>query len=393
MRPKLFLVLKTAVLLVLGVLVLGSGQPRAELVLRVLLLEAKEAQANIGVHQRITIAGSTSYSAGELLLAAGTNGLLVNGENVGPWAEFAGGSFGLNGRSYRGSLLGVWQNGKLLLINRVGLEDYLKGVVPSEVPASFPFEVLKAQAVLARTYALSRLNPGGLYDLCADQRCQVYAGASAESPRHSQAVEATQGLIVSFGELPITAVYHADSGGYTAASEEVWGKALPYLVPRPDPYSQSPAGSWERVLEPAEVTRVLNSQGFDVGVVAGLEVLSYSESGRPTKLRVTGSAKMLEFAGPQATRLLRALGLPSTRVRFEGWRVFGQGSGHGVGMSQWGAKGFADQGRDFRQILGYYYPGTFLSSFEVVAGVKAKLLSVTPTLNPNRMLSEAAVVR
>ena len=95
-------------------------------------------------------------------------------------------------------------------------------------------------------------------------------------------------------------------------------------------------------------------------MVAGLEVLSYSESGRPTKLRVTGSAKMLEFAGPQATRLLRALGLPSTRVRFEGWRVFGQGSGHGVGMSQFGADGLGRQGKSYAEILEHFYPGTKL---------------------------------
>jgi len=110
-----------------------------------------------------------------------------------------------------------------------------------------------------------------------------------------------------------------------------------------------------------------------VGTVQSITPLFMSESGRPLRLRVVGSNGSAELDAPQSTRLLRGLGLPSTRVRFDGWQVFGQGSGHGVGMSQWGARGLALQGWDFRQILGYYYPGTFLSSFEVVAGIWEKL--------------------
>ncbi len=345
-----------------------------DLLLRVLLTEASGGSVQLGPHQRNSVSGSQDFSAGTLRVTAGSGEVLIDGQSAGPWVEFVpleGFSFG--GRSYRGNLLAVWQAGRVLFINRVWLEDYLLGVVPSEVPASFPDSVLQAQAILARTFALYRLNPQGLYDLCATERCQVYLGRSVETPRHTSAVYATRSLIVSYNQKPITAVYHSDSGGYTAASAEVWGNSVPYLVARPDPFTSSPSSTWSRTLSPAAVARSLASLGIQVGTVQAITPLFISESGRPLRLRIVGSSRSVELDAPQSTRLLRGLGLPSTRVRFDGWQVYGQGSGHGVGMSQWGARGLALQGWDFRQILGYYYPGTFLSSFEVVAGLQDKL--------------------
>jgi stage II sporulation protein D len=403
---------------VLGLLLgLALAQaPVQDLVLRVLLEEAKEATVGVNAHLRLSGYGEQNQPAASVKLGVSGAEVLVNGQPSGPWVEFqpTDGLFTLEGKPYRGSLQAVAQSGRLLLINRVWLEDYLLGVVPGEVPRSFPAEVLRAQAILARTFALYRLNPKALYDLCDDERCQVYLGYRAETPEHSAAVQATRGLIVSYGQQPITAVYHADSGGYTAASAEVWGGSVPYLIARPDPYSQSPKGVWGFSLSPQAVDRQLVAQGVPVGEVQGLEIVQYSESGRVARLRVRGSLKSTDLIGPQATRFLRGLGLPSTRITLNpvygsavpqgtvrpvygsavpqgtvrpvygsavpqgivrGWDVTGFGVGHGVGMSQWGARGFALQGWDFKQILGYYYPGTFLSSFEVVEGLRQKLLA------------------
>ncbi|WP_027876141.1 SpoIID/LytB domain-containing protein [Meiothermus cerbereus] len=355
-------------------LLLGVAQAQQDLLLRVLLTEASAGIVQLGPHQRQSAYGVRTFDAATLRVTAGSGEVLVDGQSAGPWVEFVPvDGFTLGGRSYRGNLLVVWQAGRALFINRVWLEDYLLGVVPGEVPASFPDSVLQAQTILARTFALYRLNPKGLYDLCATERCQVYLGRSAETPRHTSAVYATRSLIVSYNHKPITAVYHADSGGYTAASAEVWGNNVPYLVSRPDPFAQSPNSTWSRTLTPDAVAKALAGLGIQVGTVQSITPLFMSESGRPLRLRVVGSNGSVELDAPQSTRLLRGLGLPSTRVRFDGWQVFGQGSGHGVGMSQWGARGLALQGWDFRQILGYYYPGTFLSSFEVVAGIWEKL--------------------
>ncbi|PZA06859.1 MULTISPECIES: SpoIID/LytB domain-containing protein [unclassified Meiothermus] len=362
-------------LLALAVFLATALAQQPDLLLRVLLLEAPSAQITLGSHQRITAGGRQAFPGGPVGLAQSGSEVLVDGQKVGPWVELAGDGFILGDKAYRGSLLVVAQNGRLLLINRVWLEDYLLGVLPAEVPRSFPAAALQAQAILARTFALSRLNPSGLYDLCADERCQVYGGRGVETPEHTAAVQATRTLIVSYANQPIAAVYHADSGGYTAAAEEVWGRSVPYLLPRPDPYSQSPKSPWALTLSPAAVAQRLLAQGAAVGEVLSLEVLSYTDSGRPSRVRVRGSLRAVELAGAEATRFLRGLGLPSTRISINGWQVSGRGLGHGVGMSQWGAKGFAQQGWDFRQILGYYYPGTFLSSFEVVSGLHDKLVA------------------
>jgi len=348
-----------------------------DLLLRVLLGEAREATVALGVHRRTTAGGALDFTAGTLRISAGPGEVVVAGQGVGPWVELAApDGFIWNGQAYRGNLLAVWRNGQIAFINRVWLEDYLLGVVPSEVPASFPSAVLQAQAILARTFALYRLNPAGLYDICANEKCQVYRGKAAEQPQHSEAVLATRSLIVSYGQKPITAVYNADSGGYTASAAEVWGNAVPYLVAKPDPYSQSPNGSWSRTLYSATIASALSAMGITVGTVQALQPIFYSESGRPLQLQVVGSAGSVELDGPQSTKLLRRLGLPSTKVRFEGWQVYGQGNGHGVGMSQWGARGLALQGWDYRMILGYYYPGTFLSSFEVVVGLQDQLAAM-----------------
>jgi stage II sporulation protein D len=355
---------------------LGLSLAQNDLILRVLLNESPQAQIAVGSHRRITGYGESDAPASTLNLRAEGNEILLGGENVGPWLELSGEGFAMNGRSYRGNFLGIAQNGKLLLINRVYLEDYLLGVVPSEIPGNFPPAVMQAQAILARTFAIFKLNPSGFYDICADERCQVYQGRGVETSAHSGAVYATRGLIVSYDNRPITAVYHADSGGHTANSEEVWGKAVPYLVAQPDPYSQSPKGTWNQTLSPAAVARSLGNMGMSVGTVQSIETLFYTSSGRPARLRIVGSGKSLTLSATETTKLLRALGLPSTRVQLSGWQVTGQGMGHGVGMSQWGAKGFAAQGWDYRQILGYYYPGTFLAGFDVITGIQDQLIAL-----------------
>ena len=354
-----------------------AAAQQQDLLLRVLLTEGSVGTLSIGSHERVNGAGSQAVGGGSFRLSAGSGQVLVDGQAAGNWVEFAAlEGFSFAGKTYRGNLMAVSQGGRLLFINRVWLEDYLLGVVPSEVPISFPDAVLQAQAILARTFALYRLNPDGLYDICATERCQVYKGREVETSRHSSAVLATKGLIVSYDQQPITAVYSSDSGGFTASSGEVWGTDKPYLVARPDPYSSSPGGTWNLTLSPAAIARELGELNLSVGTVQALQVLAYSTSGRPSSLRVVGSSRSINLSAVQASRVLRGVGLRSTRVEIRGLSVTGWGNGHGVGMSQWGARGLAREGWDFRQILGYYYPGTFLSSFEVVAGLQNKLYSL-----------------
>jgi stage II sporulation protein D len=152
----------------------------------------------------------------------------------------------LGGRSYRGSLR-VTGGRSVRVVNLVGLEPYLWGVVPSEMPDRWPTEALQAQAVVARTYALTHLQKGGDFDLFPDTRSQVYGGVAAESEPAREAVGATAGDVVLYKGALAQTFFYSSSGGRTADVQDVWlgSKPVPYLVSVPDPYDTlSPYHDW-----------------------------------------------------------------------------------------------------------------------------------------------------
>jgi stage II sporulation protein D len=159
---------------------------------------------------------------------------------------------------------------------------------------------------------------------------------------------------------PILAVYHSASGGRTAASEEVWGGRLPYLVSRPVP-GESPATRWRIAVSDEALGRALESLGLPIGPVRDIEILERSASGRVRRAEVRGAQGERELSGRD---LRTAGGLPGTRfeVEREGTSLVfaGAGLGHGVGMSQYGALAMARRGAGYREILGHFYPGTHL---------------------------------
>lgn len=265
------------------------------------------------------------------------------------------------GQSYRGAIRFVAEDRSLRVINVVDLETYLRGVIPAEMQASWDLEALKAQAVAARTYTLASLDPAAGYDVCATIECQKYDGVTIEHPRSDQAITETAGVVLTYGGDFARTYYHADSGGVLASSSEVWGNASPYLVAQQDVAHNSPHRSWERALDPGRIAASLQGRGLGVGEVSALRVVGYSESGRVESLEVTGTQASRLLSGPSLTKLLREWGLKSTRFRMMGaLAVRGDGWGHGVGMSQYGARSLARSGYDYSQILGFYYPATEL---------------------------------
>ncbi len=172
-----------------------------------------------------------------------------NGETAlsGPLTIRAGTSLGFAGRTYRGTFRVSVVDGKLRLVNLVGLERYLYGVVPSESPHDWPAEALKAQAVVARSYALASLKPGSDFDVYSDVRSQVYYGISHEFPESTQAVKDTNGEVVLYkGEVART-FFFSTSGGRTSSITDAWPKAKPepYLISVDDPYDDtSPYHNW-----------------------------------------------------------------------------------------------------------------------------------------------------
>jgi stage II sporulation protein D len=273
----------------------------------------------------------------------------------------------LNGRPYRGILeLRRTPQGRLTVINALDLEEYLYGVVRSEMDPRWPPEVLKAQAIAARSLGLywaGRYAAEG-YDVRATIENQVYGGVAAEDPRSTAAVDATRGIVMTFGGRPVFAAYHTDSGGATENSEFVWGSVTPYLRGVDDPYARDPANQaheWTLRLSLADLDGRLQRAGRPAGGLQRLEVAATSPTGRVVSLRAIGGAGVVEVRGTEFRNAVGPNVLRSTlftiRIIGDGVEFAGRGFGHGVGMSQWGARGLAMAGRDGAAILRYYYTG------------------------------------
>lgn len=262
--------------------------------------------------------------------------------------------------------------GRLTVINELDLEEYLYGVLKMEVDPRWPVETLKAQAVASRTLALSSLNrfQSEGYDVRATTDTQVYGGLSAEDPRATAAVDATRGEIMTFQGQPIFAAYHSDSGGYTESAELVWGGRYPYLRGVPDPTSNgSPTQEWTLRLDLSAFEDRLRRAGKLVSGISLIDVVEVTPSGRAGTVRIVSSQGTLLLKGTELRTVLGPEVLRSTlfTVRLisgeqAAVEFIGRGSGHGVGLSQWGARGQALLGRTYTEILSYYYTGITLET-------------------------------
>src|SRR3954447_4478053 len=226
---------------------------------RVLLADGKKAMLNS------VVAWSVVDAAGQkAALAPGTltlkPKLALPGRRLTPPLTFTSKQpLVVDGKPYRGKIRVLGDGKTLQVVDVLGLEAYLKGVVPAEMPSAWLPEALKAQAVAARSYALANLTKGGEYDLFADTRSQVYGGLDAEVTATSDAVDATKGEIVLYNGKVANTLFFSTSGGRTASAAETTGTAVPYLVSVVDPYdTASPYHDWGPVLfDAAKVSKQL----------------------------------------------------------------------------------------------------------------------------------------
>jgi stage II sporulation protein D len=197
-------------------------------------------------------------------------------------------------------------------------------------------------------------------------RGQVYGGVDAESPAVLAAIQATRGEYLAWQSEPILAVFHSASGGQTASSEEVWGRAAPYLVSQAvENEEDSPDAYWRASVSSTTLGRALARLGLQIGPVRDVRVVERTPSGRARQVQVRGDGGDSKLG---ARDLRSALGedvirstLFEVRPAEDGFTFVGAGHGHGVGMSQWGAEGMARRGADYRRILAAFFPGTQLS--------------------------------
>ncbi len=278
-------------------------------------------------------------------------------------------------RWYRGRLELIGTSQGLVAVNHIDLEEYLPSVVGKEMYPTWPAEALKAQAVAARSFALFRrereLRRGGrLFDLGDSVMYQVYPGVATETASTIAAVQSTRGQVLTHGGKVIEAVFHSASGGHTENSEQVWSGVVPYLRAVPDFDQAAPVFQWTMQFTAAQMRQRIPG----IGNILAIQPLQLSPQGRMIRVQVIGDAGTRTMTG---TEIRRALGLRSTlfsvqpelplvasqtnsRIPPSKFQISGRGNGHGLGMSQWGAWGMANQGYSYDQILRHYYQGATL---------------------------------
>ncbi|MBK7947455.1 MAG: SpoIID/LytB domain-containing protein [Deltaproteobacteria bacterium] len=334
----------------------AAGSPAV----RVLLVESKAPVAIGGASGELRVG-----------VARETHGLVVDGEPVGVvWSPRGDGPWRVDGRRYRGRLELRAVQGQVLVVNHVELEDYVAATVGGEMPASWPEQALAAQAVATRTYALHQRDRrrGEPWDVRATEQSQVYRGIESESSPTRRAADATRGEILTHAGRPILAAFHSTSGGRTASASEVWGERVPYLGSIDVEHEEdAPFTYWRTVIAPETLDDLLAAMGADLGPLHAIEVDGRTESGRVERLIATGRARRIYIRGDHLRTLVESLGLRSRlfdiRDTPEGFAFVGSGFGHGVGMSQWGARELARRGTPYQRILARFYPGARLEAW------------------------------
>lgn len=315
-----------------------------------------------------------------------------------------------DGKPYRGYIyLERRENGELLLINYVGTDDYVTSVLGKEMSYSWPIEALKAQAVCARNFVLCRGNvhKGYGFDVCATTHCQVYGGVESEHENTRRAVNETKGVLAKYNGQIVALYFFATSGGKTESVENVWGSPYGYLKAVDDSYENADKASkykWSVKLTREEIEQKLANAGVNIGTLKKITTDKVTDSGRVTQMTFHGSN------GAHSVKLEKCrtiLGLysqkfsiiPDGKVSFvttsgsanapifalsssglggiagysalsgggviksinaasdgaQSYSINGGGYGHGVGMSQWGARGMAENGFTYDQILRHYF--------------------------------------
>ncbi|MEO0756478.1 MAG: SpoIID/LytB domain-containing protein [Cyanobacteria bacterium J06648_16] len=327
----------------------------------VLLDGRGEALYQVPQLQRLTIEtdlpGQLSLTDGRTEYAEASTFWLEPGDDGLVW---------IGDRWYRGRVQIIPTAEGLVAVNHVDLEEYLYSVVGSEMPASWPQAALQAQAVAARSYAVYHRGRAAnrAYDMGGTTTWQVYRGFSGEASTTRAAVDATAGQVITYAGQVIEAVFHSSSGGHTENSEDVWSSAVPYLKGVRDFDENAPVFQWDATFSLTEASGQLG----DIGQIEAIEIVSRSGQNRAAEVLITGDTGETAMRGND---LRRALGLRSTKIDSitvdpsqDLLLISGRGFGHGIGLSQWGARGMAEQGHSYDHILGHYYQGTQLSRIE-----------------------------
>ncbi|MFA5143910.1 MAG: SpoIID/LytB domain-containing protein [Candidatus Omnitrophota bacterium] len=285
------------------------------------------------------------------------------------------GSTFVNGRKFRGDVdLVKKDNGKFMAINRLPLDEYLYGVLYHEVSHRWPMEVLKAQAITARTFALYQIRQSKpqAYDLRNDIYSQVYGGRESEKWATTAAVNKTKGQVLTYKADIFPAYYHATCAGYTEDASNLWNiKLEPLKGVECNFCLESPHYRWTKHIPLSTLENALDKNGYKIGRIVGAAVVTKNRSGRVDKMEIKDDAGgSVVLTGKDFRQILGPNEIRSTKFNMSVYgtvlTIDGVGWGHGVGMCQWGAYGMSRKGKKVDEILKYYYPGAEILTIDKI---------------------------
>lgn len=318
-------------------------------------------------------------------VSSAVNGFNINGQFVNiPYVSVTsyGSPIYYNRKSYTGSLIFHNEKGLMNVVNVLPLEEYLVGIVASEMPKDWPAESLKAQAVVARTYAMYQRRgrssgwSGSIYDVESTVSDQVYRGNVINDRSVRSAVENTKGEFLTLDGKLLKTFFSSTCGGRTESAKNVWNEE--YKLPTfEDPYcSRAPHMKWNYSISKAELIQKLKNAGFSAQSIDDIKIERRPGNPRAAIIQIDIGDETIVFQGSEFRKLIGYNLIKSTwfdaKISFGDVRFSGRGYGHGVGMCQWGAKGMAEAGKSYQQILSYYYPGVRIEKTEEVQAVDQK---------------------
>ena len=276
-----------------------------------------------------------------------------------------------NGKEYRGGVyIKLNKDLTLTVIEEVGLEEYLYGVLPLEMGPTWPLEALKAQAVVARTYTLAhrkRFGDAG-FDLSADVKSQVYGGSTYDYPAVLEAVRSTSGEVLTYKGKLVDAYYHAACGGHTTSP--LWDDEV--IKPLRGVFCKFCRGSnnyeWSATIKNSKVLEYLERKGLSAKKLTGIKSVKKNRSGRTLLLKYTTNEGSItldakELRAQLGSTLLKSTYFTGIQRKQDGFRFYGRGYGHGAGLCQDGASEMAKRGKKYKQILDYYYPDSEITDW------------------------------
>ena len=316
---------------------------------------------SIEVHDNpsgIKVVGSGTYG----------NGVFIETEN----------GFTINGKSYYDDIIITRNGDKGIVINSLGIENYVMGVLPYEMSPDWPLEALKAQALAARTYAVYHytLNKkaGRAFDVDNTTKYQVYHGKNKINENVEKAVLDTKNQVLTFKNKVIGAFFHSLCGGYTDSTKNLFGKDVPYLRGTACYYCKDKTEIWTTHIS---YENIKDSFGFSSSKNIRVKVTGTAGKGKVSKVLLFSDGQKVDIKASEFRSKLGATVIPSLsfsiKANGNGIDIVGKGKGHGVGMCQWGAYGMANKGLKYKNIVGHYYKLTRIVDYTRIGNIEADI--------------------